>query len=175
MLGRPSVMLGVGELRWGCGVGPWTCIELGLRSAFLPSAAALALYLLAAIPLAPLPPPNARAGISEGPDPTFCICWGWGRGRACGGHGCTPPFSITPRSRAWETFPRSSRALRRVFFNRSPNTRKNQQMCSLFSPLCFSPPGADGRCRSRRRGLHRCGARCDASGCCGREFDFKWL
>ena len=142
-----------------------TCIAPGLRSAFLPSAAAVALYLLAAIPLALLPPPNAWAGISEGPDATFCICWGWGRVR--GSRSCVQAFSITPCSHAGRPSPKV--LVCSAVFLTGPQIHIKMTDALSISLLRVSPPGADGRCRSRWRGLlrRRCGARCDASGCCG--------
>lgn len=71
----------------GCRVGPLQGRTVGLRPTFLPSAAVLALYLPAAIPLALLPPPSARAGISEGPHATF---------RVCRSHSCLQPFPPHP-------------------------------------------------------------------------------
>lgn len=72
-----GVVLGVAG-GWGIagGVQGWAVAgqDRGLRPTFLPSAAVLALYLPAAIPLALLPPPSARAGISEGPHATFRVC-----------------------------------------------------------------------------------------------------
>lgn len=132
-----GVTLGVGELPGGGRAGlsrqAGPCVEPGLRSDFLPSAAARALYLLAAIPLAPFPPPDAWAGISKDPDVTFHICWGWGRAR--GSRGCVQAFSITPCSRDGRPSPEVL-VCSAVFFNRSPNTHKNDG-CALYFPALF--------------------------------------
>lgn len=109
-----------------------TCVEPGWRSAFLPSAAALALYLLAAVPLALLPPPSAWAGISEGPDATCRICWG----RARRSRGCVQTFSITPCSRDGRPSPKVLVCFADFFFKGSPNTHKNDG-CALCFPALF--------------------------------------
>ena len=165
VVGWAWVML---ELPWGCGVGPSQRAgprdvrRAGVEISIFPSAAALALYLLAAIPLAPLPPPHARAGISEGPNATFRICWG----RARGSRGCVQAFSITPCSRSGRPSPEVLVCSADFLAGPQIDIKMTDELS--VSLVCFSPPGADGQCRSCWRGRLRRwhGVRCDALGCC---------
>lgn len=110
--------MAVGTRGWA---GPWDVHRAGVGMSRLPSTAALAPYLLAAIPLAPRP--TAGLGFRRVPTRRFVFA------------GAAPAGSAAAFTR-WETFPRSS-CLLCGFFSRSPNTHKNEG-CLSISLLVFS-------------------------------------